>query len=81
MLALRDDASQHARLARGLRYREYPQRVPIRTEFRMNAVATPRPQAVDPSSIFKKRYANFIGGKWVEPAGGQYFDNTSPITG
>ena len=47
----------------------------------MNAVASPRPQAVDPSSIFKKRYANFIGGKWVEPAGGQYFDNTSPITG
>ena len=47
----------------------------------MNAVASPRPQAVDPSSIFKKRYDNFIGGKWVEPAGGQYFDNTSPITG
>ena len=47
----------------------------------MNAVASPRPQATDPGSIFRTRYANFIGGKWVEPIGGQYFDNTSPITG
>ncbi|MET0207700.1 MAG: aldehyde dehydrogenase [Burkholderiaceae bacterium] len=30
---------------------------------------------------FKKRYGNFIGGKWVEPAGGQYFDNVTPVTG
>ena len=47
----------------------------------MNAVASPRPQAVDPSSIFKTRYDNFIGGRWVAPVGGQYFDDTSPITG
>lgn len=47
----------------------------------MNAVASPRPQAVDPSSIFKQRYANYIGGKWVEPKSGQYFENASPITG
>ena len=30
---------------------------------------------------FKKRYGNFIGGKWVEPVGGQYFENVTPITG
>jgi aldehyde dehydrogenase len=30
---------------------------------------------------FKTRYENFIGGKWVEPAKGQYFDNVSPVTG
>ncbi|WP_218511440.1 aldehyde dehydrogenase [Variovorax sp. dw_308] len=30
---------------------------------------------------FKKRYDNFIGGKWVAPAGGQYFENVTPITG
>jgi aldehyde dehydrogenase len=30
---------------------------------------------------FKKRYQNFIGGKWVEPAKGQYFDNVSPVDG
>ena len=27
------------------------------------------------------RYENFIGGKWVAPLDGQYFDNLSPITG
>jgi aldehyde dehydrogenase len=30
---------------------------------------------------FKSRYQNFIGGKWVEPAKGQYFDNVTPVTG
>lgn len=30
---------------------------------------------------FKPRYANFIGGKWVEPIKGEYFDNVSPVTG
>ena len=30
---------------------------------------------------FAKRYDNFIGGKWVAPRGGRYFDNVTPITG
>jgi aldehyde dehydrogenase len=30
---------------------------------------------------FKKRYQNYIGGKWVEPVKGTYFDNVTPITG
>jgi aldehyde dehydrogenase len=30
---------------------------------------------------FKARYDNFIGGKFVAPRSGQYFDNVSPITG
>jgi len=30
---------------------------------------------------FKARYDNFIGGKWVAPVDGEYFDNTSPIDG
>jgi aldehyde dehydrogenase len=30
---------------------------------------------------FKKRYENFIGGKWVAPVAGKYFANPSPITG
>ncbi|NML14788.1 aldehyde dehydrogenase [Azohydromonas caseinilytica] len=30
---------------------------------------------------FKKRYGNFIGGQWVEPARGQYFENITPVTG
>ena len=29
----------------------------------------------------KSRYDNFIGGKWVAPVRGQYFDNPSPVTG
>jgi aldehyde dehydrogenase len=30
---------------------------------------------------FKDRYLNFIGGRFVEPVDGQYFDNPSPIDG
>lgn len=30
---------------------------------------------------YKAKYDNFIGGKWVAPADGQYFDNISPVTG
>ena len=29
----------------------------------------------------RSRYDNFIGGDWVAPTDGQYFDNISPITG
>ena len=30
---------------------------------------------------FLSRYGNYIGGKWVAPASGQYFENITPITG
>lgn len=30
---------------------------------------------------FKERYGNFIGGKWVEPVDGKYFENTTPVNG
>ena len=30
---------------------------------------------------FKPRYENFIGGEYVPPAKGQYFENPTPITG
>ena len=30
---------------------------------------------------YKAEYGNFIGGKWVAPAEGRYFDNSTPITG
>jgi aldehyde dehydrogenase len=30
---------------------------------------------------FKKQYGNYIGGEWVAPIDGQYFDNLTPITG
>lgn len=36
-----------------------------------------------PDSVitFKSRYQNFIGGQWVEPVDGHYFDNVSPVNG
>ncbi|RMW99604.1 aldehyde dehydrogenase [Allofranklinella schreckenbergeri] len=30
---------------------------------------------------FKPQYENYIGGKWVAPSAGRYFENLSPITG
>jgi aldehyde dehydrogenase len=30
---------------------------------------------------FDARYENFIGGKWVAPVKGQYFENVTPVTG
>ncbi|MFG1319377.1 aldehyde dehydrogenase [Xanthobacter autotrophicus] len=33
------------------------------------------------ASPFKPRYGNFIGGAFVEPVNGRYFENISPITG
>jgi len=29
----------------------------------------------------RQKYDNFIGGKWVAPVEGRYFDNVSPVTG
>ncbi len=44
----------------------------------MSAAAT---HANDPSTIFKPRYGNYIGGQWQAPRTGQYFDNVTPVTG
>ena len=30
---------------------------------------------------FNASYGNYIGGQWVEPASGRYFQNTSPVNG
>lgn len=30
---------------------------------------------------YKSRYANYIGGEWVAPAKGEYFENITPVTG
>lgn len=30
---------------------------------------------------FKSRYENWIGGEWVAPVKGQYFENITPVTG
>ena len=40
-----------------------------------------RPDAPDALMAFQSRYQNFIGGDWVPPAGGQYFEALSPVNG
>ena len=45
----------------------------------MNAMA--KPHLHDHSRIFKAQYGNYIGGQWVAPKGGEYFENITPITG
>jgi aldehyde dehydrogenase len=30
---------------------------------------------------FEPRYDNYIGGEWVAPAKGRYFENSTPVTG
>ncbi|WP_285726642.1 aldehyde dehydrogenase family protein [Psychromicrobium xiongbiense] len=30
---------------------------------------------------FKNRYENWIGGEWIPPVQGQYFENVTPVTG
>jgi aldehyde dehydrogenase len=37
--------------------------------------------AITTKPPFAERYDNFIGGKWVAPKSGKYFDNISPVTG
>ncbi|MFX3635595.1 MAG: aldehyde dehydrogenase [Candidatus Pristimantibacillus sp.] len=38
-----------------------------------------QPGHIDSKITFKKRYENYIGGRWVAPVKGQYFDNVSPV--
>ncbi|MCW2529781.1 MAG: aldehyde dehydrogenase, partial [Pseudonocardiales bacterium] len=30
---------------------------------------------------FQPRYDNYIGGEWVPPVQGRYFENPTPVTG
>jgi aldehyde dehydrogenase len=39
------------------------------------------PGKLSESASFRPRYGNYIGGRWVEPASGQYFENVTPVTG
>ncbi|EJZ11747.1 aldehyde dehydrogenase [Mycolicibacterium vaccae] len=40
-----------------------------------------RPGADGSLMSFKSRYDNFIGGQWVPPTAGRYFENPTPVTG
>ncbi|WP_336775617.1 aldehyde dehydrogenase [Paenibacillus sp. MMO-58] len=37
------------------------------------------PGKQDSKITFKKRYDNYIGGRWTPPTQGQYFENVSPV--
>ncbi|RLQ21663.1 aldehyde dehydrogenase family protein [Seongchinamella sediminis] len=39
------------------------------------------PGSKDALFDFKPRYENYIGGEWVAPAAGRYFENITPVTG
>ena len=40
-----------------------------------------RPGAEGSLMSFQPRYDNYIGGKWVAPVQGRYFENPTPVTG
>lgn len=39
------------------------------------------PNTPDSLVQIKSRYANYIGGEWIAPVKGNYFDNITPVTG
>jgi len=40
-----------------------------------------RPGSEGALHTFKSRYENYVGGQWLAPSEGAYFDNVSPVTG
>jgi aldehyde dehydrogenase len=40
-----------------------------------------RPGSAGALMSYESRYGNFIGGEWVPPVHGRYFDNPTPVTG
>ena len=40
-----------------------------------------RPGAEGSVMSFQSRYENYIGGEWVAPTAGRYFENASPVNG
>ena len=47
----------------------------------MSTTSSLHPGLLGGTHPFRARYGNYIGGAWIEPASGQYFDNVTPITG
>ena len=41
----------------------------------------PEPGTPESTVAVADRYANYIGGKWVDPVDGRWFENVSPVTG
>lgn len=47
----------------------------------METILEKEPRVSLPRPTFKSHYNHFIGGQWVAPSSGEYFDNISPIDG
>ena len=47
----------------------------------MSTTSSLHPGLLGGTHPFRARYGTYIGGAWIEPASGQYFDNVTPITG
>ena len=41
----------------------------------------PNPGIPESNVAYRQRYDNYIGGDWVAPVSGEYFDNMTPVTG
>ena len=41
----------------------------------------PNPGTEGSNVRYRERYDNYIGGEWVAPVDGEYFDNITPVTG
>src|SRR6516165_360374 len=55
---------------------------PVRRIVRRNAMTVYAPPGEPGSPVkYASRYDNFIGGEWVPPVKGQYFENPTPVTG
>ena len=47
----------------------------------MATMTAVNPAAAEFPVAIKQRYDHYIGGQWVAPASGQYFENLTPVTG
>jgi aldehyde dehydrogenase len=47
----------------------------------MSTTTLEKPKNLVERPVFKAQYDNFIGGRWVKPVKGEYFENVSPIDG
>ncbi len=59
----------------------HPENFPEEDKSMAAATTALHPGKLSDKVSFRPRYGNYIGGKWVEPASGQYFENITPITG
>ncbi|SDQ53308.1 aldehyde dehydrogenase [Flagellimonas zhangzhouensis] len=56
-----------------------PTKINLNNSIMSNVQTTERNVLEKPK--FKAQYENYIGGKWVPPTKGEYFDNISPVDG